>query len=162
MSNAPTCIWRGKSGNPYKYWVHPIGTSMKDTAGNYIYAYEYQGADGSRYWRPVYIGEGNLKDRSDLGSHHRATVSRTTVPLTSTPTRTQANPLGLQRKLTSELTTPRPATVSDSSQSPVAMRDQRGGWPAGWSPAMRPWSRPVPDDARAVFRRRPRAGLKPR
>lgn len=71
MSNAPTCIWDGKSGNSYKYWVHPIGTPMKDTPGNYIYAYEYQGTDGARYWGPVYIGQGNLAERSDLGSHHR-------------------------------------------------------------------------------------------
>ena len=71
MSNDPTCIWRGKSGTQYKYWIHPIGTPMKKVDGNYIYAYKYKGADGSWYWKPVYIGEGNLQDRAKLGSHDR-------------------------------------------------------------------------------------------
>ena len=70
MSKAPSIKWDGKNGT-YTYRIYPIGTPMKDTAGNYIYAYKYQGADRSWYWKPVYIGEGNLKDRSNLGGHDR-------------------------------------------------------------------------------------------
>lgn len=71
MASAPTQVWNGKSGTSYTYWIYPIGTSMADVDGNYIYAYRYKSEDGTRYWKPVYIGEGNLKDRSYLGSDYR-------------------------------------------------------------------------------------------
>ena len=63
---ADTCTWTGKSGASYKHNVYPIGTNMKDEKGNYIYA-KVQGQS----WVPVYIGQGNLKDRSDPASHHK-------------------------------------------------------------------------------------------
>ena len=72
MSNTPTCKWNGKSGTRYTYYIHAIGTPMKDVDGNYIYAYlGPPDAKGNRYWHPVYIGQGNLKERSDTSSHHK-------------------------------------------------------------------------------------------
>jgi len=76
MSNTPTAIWTGKSAARYKYWVYQLGTSMKQVDGNYIYARSYQRADGNWYWKAIYIGEGNLSDRSDLDSHHRGDCIR--------------------------------------------------------------------------------------
>jgi len=70
MSNRPTCKWRGKSGATYEYTLYPIGTPMKEVDGNYIYAYRYK-KDGRWYNKPIYIGEGNLKDRANVGSHER-------------------------------------------------------------------------------------------
>ncbi len=63
---APTHEWRGKSGAYYRYYVYRIGARMKDEKGNYIYAKQR-----GQSWEPVYIGQGNLKDRSDTGSHHK-------------------------------------------------------------------------------------------
>ena len=64
---AETHKWVGKSGKSYTYQVCSIGTAMKDEKANYIYA--KKGLYGS--WLPVYIGQGNLKDRSDTDSHHK-------------------------------------------------------------------------------------------
>ncbi len=61
-----TIMWPGASGKEYKYWIYPIGTSFKDTPGNYIFAKET--APGR--WTPVYIGEtDSLKDR--LSNHEK-------------------------------------------------------------------------------------------
>ena len=59
--------WQGKSGQRYTYIVHRMETPMPDVAGNYIFAYEYE-EDGIWYWEPVYIGQGNLRDRSKLSN----------------------------------------------------------------------------------------------
>lgn len=59
--------WQGQSGGGYTYYVYPIGEDMADKKGNYIYA--KRNTYGS--WVPVYIGRGNLQDRSDLDSHHK-------------------------------------------------------------------------------------------
>lgn len=36
----PEIHWQGQSGRTYGYWIHKIGTSFKDSPGNYIYAKE--------------------------------------------------------------------------------------------------------------------------
>ena len=62
-----TILWQGKSGTKYKYWIYPIGHSLKAEAGNYIFTKETQ--PGS--WRPIYIGQTeNLDERFD--DHHKA------------------------------------------------------------------------------------------
>ena len=72
MSLRPTCTWTGSSGAQYVYRIYPIGTAMKDVTGNYIYAYlSHVDEGGVSRWNPVYIGQGNLADRSDLNSHHK-------------------------------------------------------------------------------------------
>ena len=62
----PCPVWSAVLCKDYTYYVYPIGSHMPDEKGNYIYAKE-QG----QYWKPVYIGQGNLKDRSDTDSHHK-------------------------------------------------------------------------------------------
>ena len=60
-----TIIWPGASGKQYRYWIYPIGTSFKDSPGNYIFAKET-----SSGWTPIYIGEtDSLKDR--LSNHEK-------------------------------------------------------------------------------------------
>ncbi|WP_324034652.1 hypothetical protein [Aeromonas caviae] len=55
MSEEKTILWPGKSGEQYKYWIHPIGTEFKDISGNYIFAKE---TSPGKWW-PVYIGQTN-------------------------------------------------------------------------------------------------------
>jgi len=67
MAEAPTIQWTGQSGKTYKYWIHPLGTSLKAVAGNYIFATE---TDPNR-WRPIYIGQ-----TGDLMRGSTITISR--------------------------------------------------------------------------------------
>lgn len=61
-----TVIWPGASGTKYKYWVYELPANLKAMDGNYIYCKR-----NARGWEAIYIGEGNLKDRSG-GNHHRS------------------------------------------------------------------------------------------
>lgn len=54
-----TYSWQGRSGRMYTYYVHPIGTTFKNVAGNYIYAKR----NGFGGWTAQYIGQ-----TDDLGS----------------------------------------------------------------------------------------------
>ncbi len=61
-----TVLWPGASGKKYRYWVHSLNTTFKDSAGNYIYAKR----TASGKWTPVYIGETeNLANR--LPNHEK-------------------------------------------------------------------------------------------
>ena len=56
---ADKCDWPGKSDRKYIYYVHDLTFSpSSDQDGNYIFAKLVSGA-----WQPVYIGEGDLRDR---------------------------------------------------------------------------------------------------
>ena len=64
----PTCIWTGTSGTEYTYHVRELPVSLKTGQdGNYIYAKK----NPKGQWVPVYIGEGDLGERSGSG-HHKA------------------------------------------------------------------------------------------
>lgn len=66
-----TIDWSGQSGTNYKYWIYPIGTSFKDSPGNYIYSKETKPG----YWSPVYIGQTNsLQNR--LSNHEKESCSK--------------------------------------------------------------------------------------
>lgn len=61
-----TILWSGVSGRKYKYWIHDMDTTFKDSPGNYIFAKE----TSPGYWEPLYIGETeSLKDR--LSNHEK-------------------------------------------------------------------------------------------
>jgi hypothetical protein len=61
-----TIMWPGASGKEYKYWIHSINTSFKDSPGNYIFSKE----TSRGYWTPIYIGEtDSLKKR--LSNHEK-------------------------------------------------------------------------------------------
>ncbi len=70
MAERETVYWTGKSGTRYKYWIYRIPYSFDpDQDGNYIYC-----KIGARQqWVPIYIGEGDLKERADLEKHHQRT-----------------------------------------------------------------------------------------
>ena len=61
-----TINWPGRSGQNYRYFVYPIGTSFKDVPGNYVFAKRtYNGS-----LVPIYVGQtGNLSERFD--NHHK-------------------------------------------------------------------------------------------
>lgn len=62
----PTCVWTGKSGTKYTFHAYPILQIFNaNQDGNYIFAILENGA-----YRPIYIGEGNLADRSS-DQHHK-------------------------------------------------------------------------------------------
>lgn len=54
-----TCDWPGKSHRKYKYYVCELSFNPSPNQdGNYIFAKIVNGS-----WQPVYIGEGDLKER---------------------------------------------------------------------------------------------------
>ena len=69
MASEPDVIWKGASGAGYGYWVHGIPTSINPGQdGNYIYAKK----DAQGLWQPIYIGQGDLKARTDIDNHHQS------------------------------------------------------------------------------------------
>lgn len=66
MSDNATCNWKGASGTSYTYHIYSLPPSFKDGQdGNYIFAKKNE----LGIWVPIYIGQGDLKSRSD--SHHQ-------------------------------------------------------------------------------------------
>ncbi len=68
MTDREKCTWNGKSGTSYVYYVYSLPTTFDpNQVGNYIYTKKNQ----TGQWFPIYIGQGDLRERvSD--SHHRA------------------------------------------------------------------------------------------
>jgi hypothetical protein len=68
MAEHPICNWIGGSGQSYKYfvWDFPVKFNANQD-GNYIYSKKNPANDK---WVPIYIGEGDLRDRSE--NHHKA------------------------------------------------------------------------------------------
>jgi len=61
-----TIDWDGRSGTKYHYWVYDIGTSLKQAAGNYVFASQ---TEPGRY-RPIYVGQtADLSERFE--NHHQ-------------------------------------------------------------------------------------------
>ena len=61
-----TIKWTGKTGQTYLYYIFPIGHTLKQVPGNYIFAKETQ----SGPWTSIYAGEtGDLSERFD--NHHK-------------------------------------------------------------------------------------------
>jgi len=59
MTDERTIMWSGISGEKYKYWITPIGTSFRAEPGNYIFAKE----TSPNTWTAIYIGETDNLDR---------------------------------------------------------------------------------------------------
>jgi len=71
VPNNQQCVWPGRSGTQYRYYVYALPVSfVADNEGNYIYSRLHGG-----FWIPIYVGEGNLSDRVGP-SHHRAECIR--------------------------------------------------------------------------------------
>ncbi len=68
MPNTLTCTWTGASGKQYDYHVYKIPAVFDPgQIGNYIYAK----VNENNNWVPIYIGEGDLKERANLDRHHQ-------------------------------------------------------------------------------------------
>ena len=66
MANQKICIWNGKSGAKYKYHIHTLPVDFNaNQDGNYIFS-KY---NKNKKWVPIYIGQGDLKDRTE--NHHK-------------------------------------------------------------------------------------------
>lgn len=71
-SQQQTVTWKGRSGTTYTYWVYAIPAALnRGQDGNYIYAKVVD-----RSWQPIYIGQGDLGDRTDIDNHHRSRCLR--------------------------------------------------------------------------------------
>jgi hypothetical protein len=66
ISEAGIQGWRGESGTLYVYTVVEAGVELNPAFGNYIFA--RRNASGG--WEAVYIGHGDLAERTDLSRHH--------------------------------------------------------------------------------------------
>ena len=61
-------VWTGLSGQKYTYSIYPIGTLFNaNQDGNYLFAKVVNG-----FWKPIYIGQGDLGQRTNLAEHHQA------------------------------------------------------------------------------------------
>jgi hypothetical protein len=65
-----TCVWVGASGVQYTYYIFALPPNFDpnfnpNQNGNYIYAKLVE-----NYWQPIYIGQGDLRDRTQ--NHHKA------------------------------------------------------------------------------------------
>jgi len=68
MADQGTVEWTGASGTKYTYWVYTLPTGLSSGQdGNYIYTKIV-----SNVWVPIYIGQGDLGDRTDIDKHHQS------------------------------------------------------------------------------------------
>lgn len=63
--------WTGISGKQYQFGVYPKDTKFKELDGNYIFAKETLSG-----WKAVYIGEGDLKTRTQDPEHLKCAESK--------------------------------------------------------------------------------------
>jgi len=68
MADLATHFWIGASGKQYKYYVCDLNFDFSPNQnGNYIFCKIEKGA-----WVPVYVGEGDLKDRVAFRKNDRS------------------------------------------------------------------------------------------
>lgn len=71
MAERPEINWVGASGTNYKYYIWELPVNFNPGQnGNYIYSR----LNGNNRWVPIYIGQGELKDRTE--NHHQAACNR--------------------------------------------------------------------------------------
>lgn len=69
----PTCTWGGMNGRQYTFYVFSLPFFFSPgQLGNYIYTRRNERG----LWVPIYIGEGDLAERSDLNRHHQGSCIR--------------------------------------------------------------------------------------
>jgi hypothetical protein len=67
MTEPEKVEWAGASGKKYTYWVYALPANLSSRDGNYIYP-----KIGNGLWQPIYIGEGDLGQRTDIDQHHQS------------------------------------------------------------------------------------------
>jgi hypothetical protein len=68
---AATINWAGASGKAYTYYIHPIGTSFRNEAGNYIYAKQTKPG----FWANQYTGQSDDLGRR-LANHEKEACAK--------------------------------------------------------------------------------------
>jgi hypothetical protein len=69
---ADKSVWTGASATTYTYEVHPLPVTFSpNQCGNYIYAKIVDNA-----WCPIYIGEGDLRDRISVNHHQAENIAK--------------------------------------------------------------------------------------
>jgi len=69
----PTCVWTGKSGIEYEFFIYTLPASLNTGQdGNYIYAKK----NAAGRWVPVYIGQGDLGERCGVAHHKAACIQK--------------------------------------------------------------------------------------
>jgi hypothetical protein len=67
MAEHLICNWTGASGASYKFYIWELPVNFNEGQnGNYIYSKR----NAAGRWVPIYIGQGDLKDRSE--NHHKS------------------------------------------------------------------------------------------
>lgn len=67
LAERSSVTWEGVSGEKYTYGVYSIPFEFDaGQDGNYIYSKVVK-----KVWVPLYIGQGDLADRGDIGNHHQ-------------------------------------------------------------------------------------------
>jgi len=68
MSDQATAVWNGASDKQYTFWVYPLTTGLSNGQdGNCIYTKVVNNT-----WIVLYIGQGDLGDRTDIEKHHQS------------------------------------------------------------------------------------------
>lgn len=72
MSERQKVSWTGASGKQYSYWVYELPASLNSGQdGNYIYT-----RIENNTWTPIYVGEGDLSERTNIDGHHQSQCLR--------------------------------------------------------------------------------------
>lgn len=68
MADRQAVVWSGASRKQYTYWIHALPTNLSTGQdGNYIYTKLV-----NNVWIPIYIGQGDLRDRTNIDNHHQS------------------------------------------------------------------------------------------
>jgi hypothetical protein len=72
MADQGSIVWLGGSGTQYTYWIYALPAGLgSGQDGNYIYSKIV-----NNIWVPIYIGQGDLGDRTDINNHHQSLCLR--------------------------------------------------------------------------------------
>ena len=68
-----TCTWKGANGKLYEFYIFSLPCNLNPgQEGNYIYTRRNE----QGLWVPIYIGQGDLADRANIGRHHQGACIR--------------------------------------------------------------------------------------
>ncbi|MGH9714002.1 MAG: hypothetical protein ACRD5M_11965 [Candidatus Acidiferrales bacterium] len=73
MTEQAKCRWLGESGTTYIYYIHSLPVAFDPSQdGNYIFSR----LNDEGKWVPIYIGEGDLAERTGEDHHQAGCIKR--------------------------------------------------------------------------------------